>query len=361
MNDIDDILNEVGAGPSMSIRPKPLASAAPPQEGSSYFSEEDLTDIINGNMENEAEEAVEEEETEERPMGDEAMEEEPSEEEEEGNTPLDVAEETLDEVMEEYSERVSAENEAENDKIPENSPSILIDEATSRFSGTEWYNEIRKAKVIIAGIGGIGSNTAFQLARMSPARVVLYDDDTVEMANLAGQLFNRGDVGSTKVDAMTRIIAGYTTLQEVMAVPRRFTKDDTAGDIMICGFDNMVARRTFFNSWRDHVASKPDAERKKCLLIDGRLSIDTLQVLCLTGDDEYNMQRYNREFLFKDSEADPTICSMKQTTYLACMIGSFIVNMFTNFIANQLDPVIPYDLPFFTEYDAQNVLFKTER
>jgi hypothetical protein len=50
---------------------------------------------------------------------------------------------------------------------------------------------------------------------------------------------------------------------------------------------------------------------------------------------------------------------MKQTTYLACMVGSVMVNLFTNWAANLLDPAIPYDLPFFTEYDAQNMIFKT--
>ena len=78
------------------------------------------------------------------------------------------------------------------------------------------------------------------------------------------------------------------------------------------------------------------------------------------ADEKYNIERYEKEFLFADYEADATICSMKQTTYLACMIGSLMVNLFTNFIANSLNPIIPYDLPFFTEYDAQNMLFKTE-
>jgi hypothetical protein len=41
------------------------------------------------------------------------------------------------------------------------------------------------------------------------------------------------------------------------------------------------------------------------------------------------------------------------------MIGSFMTNLFTNWVANLLNPVIPYDLPFFTEYDAQNMIFKT--
>jgi hypothetical protein len=67
-----------------------------------------------------------------------------------------------------------------------------------------------------------------------------------------------------------------------------------------------------------------------------------------------------QHYLLSDEEADHTVCSMKQTTYLACMIGSLIVNLFTNHVANCLDPIIPYDLPFFTEYDSQHMIFKTE-
>jgi hypothetical protein len=85
-----------------------------------------------------------------------------------------------------------------------------------------------------------------------------------------------------------------------------------------------------------------------------------LQIFCITGDDTANMARYSNNYLFSDDEADETVCSMKQTTYLACMIGSLMTNLFTNFVANLLNPVIPYDLPFFTEYDAQNMIFKTE-
>ena len=100
--------------------------------------------------------------------------------------------------------------------------------------------------------------------------------------------------------------------------------------------------------------------RLSCLYLDGRLSMTDFQVLCIRGDDTYNITRYQKEFLFSDSQADATVCSMKQTTYLACMISSLMVNLFTNFIANSLNPVIPYDMPFFTEYDAQNMIFKTE-
>lgn len=243
--------------------------------------------------------------------------------------------------------------------IKPNSPTLLLDDSTSRFSGTEWYNEIQKARIILAGCGGIGSWTILQLARMTPASLFIYDDDVVEAANMSGQLYCFDDIGKAKVDAMVDMIKSYTSMKNVFAIKDRFTSSVEPGDIMICGFDNMAARRTFFERWYWHVGNKPKEERKNCLFLDGRLSIDTLQVFCITGDDEYSCDKYNHEYLFSDAEADPTQCSLKQTTYLACMIGSVIVNLFTNFVANTLNPIIPYDLPFFTEYDAQNMIFKT--
>lgn len=244
--------------------------------------------------------------------------------------------------------------------IQPNSPTLLVNESTSRFSGAEWFNEIQKQKIVLAGLGGIGSWTALQLARMNPATLFLYDDDTVERVNMSGQLYGTHSAGHKKASAAARIIEEYTTAGNVYAIDEKFAEDCAGENVMICGFDSMSARKMFFRVWSNYVQSKPEEEKGKCLFIDGRLSIDTLQVLCIKGDDEYNKERYKEKFLFSDGEADATVCSMKQTSYLACMIGSFIVNLFTNFTAGLLDPIIPYDLPFFIEYDAQNMLIKIE-
>lgn len=248
----------------------------------------------------------------------------------------------------------------EENRIPVNSPTIVMDTTTTRFSGAEWFEAIQHTQIILAGLGGIGSWTALQLARMCPEVLVMYDDDTVESVNLAGQMFAFGDVGKTKAAAIYDLISKYSHANNVYAEAHRFTEQSEPGRIMICGFDNMSARRLFFNSWKNYIANLNPEDKHKCLFIDGRLSMDTLQVFCITGDDGYNKEKYETRYLFSDEEADPTVCSMKQTTYLAAMIGSFIVNLFTNFVANTLDPIIPYDLPFKTEYDAQNMIFKTE-
>lgn len=361
MNDIDDILQDLNMEVTVE-NPNSSQDSTPTEETNISLSDEELNEIIEDNglsEESEEEETYDENQGEGNDINVENMAVDIAQE---GGDMTDILHLSVQEGEEPQEESVtSTDNNTPDDaKIPLNSPTLLIDESTTRFSGAEWFNEIQKARIIVAGIGGIGSNVAFQLARMIPANLTLYDDDNVEMVNMAGQLFSNNNIGESKVDAIANMIYNYTSMKQVLAVKDKFTSDKEPGDIMICGFDNMRARKTFFNSWCNHISNKSIEERSKCLYLDGRLSMDTLQILCIKGDDQYNIDRYEREFLFADYEADATVCSRKQTTYLACMIGSLMVNLFTNFIANSLHPVIPYDLPFFTEYDAQNMLFKTE-
>ena len=245
-------------------------------------------------------------------------------------------------------------------EIPTNSATLLVDEATSRFSSAIWYENIQKKTVILAGVGGIGSYVGFLLARMKPASMFIYDNDIVEAVNMSGQLYGQSDLGRPKVSALAEMIRNYAGYSSVFAISERFTTESEASDIMICGFDNMAARGLFFNKWVNHVQSKPEKERKNCLFIDGRLAAEEFQVLCIKGDDEYNINRFNNEFLFSDTEADATVCSYKQTTFCANMIASYMVNLFVNFCANQCEPLIDRDLPFLTTYNAETMYLKTE-
>lgn len=250
--------------------------------------------------------------------------------------------------------------EEAHQEIPVNSATLLVDGATSRFSSAIWYEKIQEKVIILAGVGGIGSYVGFLLARMKPTALYIYDDDIVEEVNMSGQLYGQSDLGRPKVSALANMIRNYANYGSTFAIPERFTNDSEATDIMICGFDNMGARSTFFRKWVNHVYSKPEEERGNCLFIDGRLAAEEFQVLCIKGDDEYNINRYRSEFLFSDIEADETICSYKQTTFCANMIASYMVNLFVNFCANQCEPLIDRDLPFLTTYNAETMYLKTE-
>lgn len=204
------------------------------------------------------------------------------------------------------------------------------------------------------------SYIAFMLSRMRPYNLTLYDDDTVEPVNMSGQLYGSRHLGWDKVRATSDIVAEFSDYYSTTCFRRRFTAGSAPAKIMICGFDNMQARTVFYNRWKTYVEALTEAEKKDCLFIDGRLAAEEFQVFCITGTDTFNMAKYESEWLFSDDEADATVCSYKQTTYMANMIGSIVVNLFTNFCANQCDPVIPRDLPFFTSYDASLMYFKTE-
>lgn len=244
--------------------------------------------------------------------------------------------------------------------IPPLSDTLSIDESTARFSSAIWFEEIQKKTIILAGLGGIGSYVAFLLSRMHPRAIFLYDDDKVEMVNMAGQLFSLPEVGMFKVDAIAATMRDFSNCSSVCAIRERFTETTETTDIMICGFDNMAARKLFFERWLAHLERKAAEERAHCLFIDGRLAAEELQVLCIRGDDAFNIERYGKEFIFSDEEADETLCSYKQTTYMANMIGSIMVNLFTNFVANELMEGLR-DLPFFTSYAADSMMFKTEQ
>lgn len=247
-------------------------------------------------------------------------------------------------------------------EIPVNSQTITIDETTSRFSGAIWYERIQKQIVTLAGIGGIGSYVGFLLGRLKPLRLIIYDPDRVETVNMSGQLYGRPDVGSYKSVALANMIEDYADYNNIVALNQRFENNSEATDIMICGFDNMAARRTFYEKWKQRVLSYPAGSdnRKKCLFIDGRLAAEEFQVLSIQGDDERAMAAYEDKWLFSDVEAEETICSYKQTTFMANMIASVMVNVFVNFIANQCGPIIDRDVPFFISYDASTMFTKVE-
>lgn len=245
-------------------------------------------------------------------------------------------------------------------EIPVNSNSLLVEESTSRFSSAIWFDNIKQKSVILAGLGGIGSYVAFLLGRLHVANIALFDDDVVEEGNMSGQLYASSYVGQEKVFATQAILGNFANYYDVNVFPERYTENSISGDIMICGFDNMVARRTFFESWLRHVreVEAEGGDSSACLFIDGRLAAESFQVFCIKGGDEYNITKYHEQFLFRDEEAEETICSYKQTTFMANMIGSVIVNLFVNFCANQCSPLIPRDLPFLTEYSADTMFFK---
>lgn len=65
----------------------------------------------------------------------------------------------------------------------------------------ENFEEISQKTLIIVGVGGVGSVLAEMLVRCGIGKLILYDYDTVELANMNRLFYTPDQVGLTKVKA----------------------------------------------------------------------------------------------------------------------------------------------------------------
>lgn len=79
--------------------------------------------------------------------------------------------------------------------------------ALQRMGIVDNYEHIRDYSVAIVGIGGVGSVAAEMLTRCGIGRLLLYDYDTVELANMNRLFFRPDQVGMTKTDAAVQTLS----------------------------------------------------------------------------------------------------------------------------------------------------------
>lgn len=232
-------------------------------------------------------------------------------------------------------------------------------EQHSSFYGADWFQNAIKQDVFVAGAGGISSWTAMLIARLGVEKLTIIDDDNIEARNLSGQLFKLNQVSMRKVFAVANNIAEFTHNVGVHSIVGRIDASfnfTTLPKIVISGFDNMTARKTLYKKWKEALERIPAEQRQEYLFIDGRLAFDFLQVYSFTGDQEYFQTRYEKEFLFDDSEAEETVCSVKQTSYMANLIAGFISSIVIAFCAKNY-----FVIPFVLEFDSRLFNFRIER
>lgn len=233
----------------------------------------------------------------------------------------------------------------------------VISESGSRFSSAPWVDTINKMDICLAGCGGIGSWTGLLLSRLNPNSLFLWDPDIVDTSNTSGQLFTFQDKGKFKVEALKAELKKYSNYWKTIGYAAGYSAPSRTQYIMICGFDNMAARKVFFDSWVANLW-----RHESSLFIDGRLAAEEFQIFALTKDNPEGIEEYKSKYLFSDEEADATVCSYKQTSHIAAMIASYIVSIVVNFCANlSQDSPLPREVPFLTTYRADYMDLKIKR
>lgn len=78
--------------------------------------------------------------------------------------------------------------------------------ALQRMGIVQNYERIREKSVAVVGVGGVGSVTADMLTRCGIGKLILFDYDKVELANMNRLFFTPDQAGLSKVDAAARTL-----------------------------------------------------------------------------------------------------------------------------------------------------------
>ena len=96
--------------------------------------------------------------------------------------------------------------------------------------------KLKKAKVCILGLGGLGSNVAVLLARAGIGYLKLVDFDIVEASNLNRQQYRISHIGMKKTEAIRTIIKEINPFVEIEVLNKKVDRENIlsiVGDVEI--------------------------------------------------------------------------------------------------------------------------------
>ena len=129
---------------------------------------------------------------------------------------------------------VAGGSELKNEDLQRYSRQIMLEEIG--FIGLE---KLRKAKVCVVGVGGIGNPVVTQLTAMGIGKLKIVDRDIIEISNLHRQhLYTENDLGKVKVEAAKERLEKINSSVEIEALPNSVTK--YTAESIISGYDIVV-------------------------------------------------------------------------------------------------------------------------
>ena len=109
---------------------------------------------------------------------------------------------------------------------------------TERLIGTEGLERLADARVILFGVGGVGSWCAESLVRSGVGHLTLVDPDCVDITNINRQLpATLETVGRPKVEVLKQRFATINPACEVTALQERYT---LGADFHLSGYDVII-------------------------------------------------------------------------------------------------------------------------
>jgi len=210
----------------------------------------------------------------------------------------------------------------------------------TRFSSAPWANVSKD--IVIGGAGGISSWVALSLARAGH-KLYIYDMDTYDETNIAGQFCKIADVGVNKSIALAENIFNFTGA--IVETHGKYVANSLVAPCMVTGFDNMESRKLMYDKWK--------AQPKRELFLDARMTGEFLEVYCIIKGRE----EYYESTLFTDDEANVLPCSFKATTHNAMGCAYILQGLLNNYIVGDHTSGLR-ELPCHVRFDIGIMMFE---
>jgi adenylyltransferase/sulfurtransferase len=114
----------------------------------------------------------------------------------------------------------------------------------------EGQERLRRARVLIIGIGGLGSPVAMYLAAAGVGHLVIVDFDTVDLSNLQRQIVHgMADIGRPKVESARDTLLALNPLVQVTPIGHALEAEELLeqirlADVVVDASDNLATRLT---------------------------------------------------------------------------------------------------------------------
>lgn len=98
---------------------------------------------------------------------------------------------------------------------------------------SEYQRRLREGRVVMLGVGGLGTWASYALACCGVGELVLVDGDRVEESNLNRQiLYGERDLGRLKVEAAAEALGAFDSACRLVIVPRRLGSEAEVREVV---------------------------------------------------------------------------------------------------------------------------------
>lgn len=114
--------------------------------------------------------------------------------------------------------------------------------------GREGQEKLKKARVFLAGAGGLGSPIAYYLAAAGIGTIVIADHDTVDLSNLNRQILHwEENISEKKVDSAAAKLSKFNSGTKIETIAKTIDASNASelvgdADVIVDAMDNLPTR-----------------------------------------------------------------------------------------------------------------------